>query len=124
MIERGYSECGKYTAHCVMHDGSLSQACEFAVCDLNCQLPTGELRLGEPWKLSFQADNMRPILVRIVSSANKFGRYMVVLTDEDRASGTVTIPSEVMQHQGATQVWLIGENRYGRLKVRKNAAVR
>ena len=28
LVERSFSTCGDYTAHCVMRDGSLSQACE------------------------------------------------------------------------------------------------
>ncbi len=34
VVQRVYSTCGDYTARCVMKDGSLSKACEFAVCDL------------------------------------------------------------------------------------------
>ena len=39
VIERLLPDCGDYTAHCVMGDGSLSQACEFSVCRSGSQSP-------------------------------------------------------------------------------------
>ena len=43
VLERTFSTCGDYTAHCVMNDGSTSQACEFAVCDFDFSLPVREV---------------------------------------------------------------------------------
>jgi hypothetical protein len=123
VIERTLSECGDYTAHCIMQNDTLSQACEFSVCDLNFA-PPAEVDLGEPWELEFSSDNMNIILVYFRSSANSYAQPMVFLSDEDRRDGKVTIPSDLIRDKGNTQVWLIGENQFGRLKLRKDFSVK
>ena len=59
LVERSFSTCGDYTAHCVMRDDSLSQACEFSVCDLDFKLPSEEVALGESWELKFSSWSAR-----------------------------------------------------------------
>ncbi len=45
------------------------------------------------------------------------------ITAEDRKKGSVTIPASVIAKADKMQVWLIGENRYGRLKQWKDVAI-
>ena len=52
VVERSFSTCGDYTAHCVMNDNSLSQACEFSVCDLDFSVPREEIALENHGKLT------------------------------------------------------------------------
>ena len=42
---------------------------------------------------------------------------------DDRKAGKVTIPAHVTQNADKMQVWLIGENQYGRLKERQDLQV-
>ena len=120
LIERVFSTCGDYTAHCVMQDDSLSQACEFSICDLDFKLPAEEVALGESWELEFSSDNMNIIIVYFRSNANSYAQPMVFLSDENRQNGKVVIRADLIQDKGKSQVWLIGENKYGRLKIRKD----
>jgi hypothetical protein len=120
LVERSFTTCGDYTAHCVMRDDSLSQACEFSVCDLDFKLPGEEVVLGQSWELEFSSDNMNITIVYFRSDTNSYGQHMVFLSDEDRKNGKVVIPADMIQDKGKAQVWLIGENKYGRLKVRKD----
>jgi hypothetical protein len=124
LVERSFSTCGDYTAHCVMRDNSLSQACEFSICDLDFKLPGKEVALGESWELEFSSDNMNIIIVYFRSDTNSYAQPMVFLSDEDRQNGKVVIPADLIQDKGKAQVWLIGENRYGRLKIRKDFSVK
>jgi hypothetical protein len=124
VIQRSFATCGDYTAHCVMSDDSLSQACEFSVCDLDFKLPGSEVTRGESWELEFSSDNMNIIIVYFRSDTNSYGQHMVFPSDEDRRNGKVTIPAEMIADQGEAEVWLIGENKYGRLKVRKEFLVK
>jgi hypothetical protein len=39
----------------------------------------------------------------------------VWLTEQDRRSGKVAVPTGLIRDTGLLQVWLIGENKYGRL---------
>ena len=71
VIERLFSACGNYTAHCTHADGSTSQACEFSVCDLDFELPSDELPVGESWKLQFSAEHITPIIVYFRSNAKQ-----------------------------------------------------
>ncbi len=124
LVERTFATCGDYTAHCVMQDDSLSQACEFSVCDLDFELPSGEVALGESWELKFSSDNMDIIIVYFRSAANSYAQPMVFLSDQDRQRGKVVISANLLQDRGNAQVWLIGENKYGRLKIRRDFSVR
>lgn len=123
LLERVFSTCGDYSAHCVMENDSLSQVCEFSICDLDFKLPPEEIVVGKSWELEFSSDNMNIIIVYFRSNANSYAQPMVFLSDEDRRSGKVVIPADLIQDEGKTQVWLIGENRYGRLKIRKEFSV-
>ncbi len=124
VIQRSFAICGDYTAHCVMSDDSLSQACEFSVCDLDFKLPDDEVIRGESWELEFSSDNMNIIIVYFRSDTNSYGQHMVFPSDEDRRNGRVTIPAEMIADKGKAEVWLIGENKYGRLKVRQEFLVK
>lgn len=123
VLERSFSTCGDYTAHCVMRDGSLSQACEFSVCDLDFSVATDGVTLGEPWQVEFSSKNMDVIIVYLSSDTNSYGRHSVFVSSQDRQNGAVVIPARVVQDEGNWQVWLIGENRYGRLKKARSIAV-
>lgn len=124
VVERVFSICGDYTAHCVMQDDSLSQACEFSICDLDLKLPAEEIAADESWELEFSSDNMKIIMLYFSSEANSYAQPTVFLSDQDRQSGKVTIRADLIQDQGQAEVWLIGENRYGRLKIRKEFSVK
>ena len=115
VVERLFSECGDYTAHCVMSDGSLSQACEFAVCELDFRLPAEPQSRDKPWEIEFTAGNLSVIAMRLMNSKPPYDRSSVWLTDQDRRNGKVTVPAGQIQDTGRVHVWLTGENRYGRL---------
>jgi len=123
LVERSFSTCGDYTAHCVLRDDSLSQACEFSVCDLDFSILTERVTPSEPWQVEFSADNMDVIIVYLSSDTNSYGRHSVFVSNQDRQNGHVVIPAGVVQDEGNWQVWLIGENRYGRLKKVKTLTV-
>ena len=121
--EHVLTACGDYAAHIVRPDGSTSPACEFAVCDLELRLPTESVRRDRSWEVRFAADNIRPIIVYLWNDADGYGRHPLFLTDADRQRGTVTVPADLLKKPGNLQVWLIGEHRLGRLKVRKDVAI-
>lgn len=123
ITKRSFPTCGDYTAHCVMNDGSRSRACEFSVCDLDFSLCVDEVTLNESWDIEFTSDNMDVIIVHLISDENTYGHYDVWVTEQDRQNGKVAIPADLVQDAGNLQVWLIGENRYGRLKKRQDIAV-
>jgi hypothetical protein len=124
VLERSFSTCGDYTAHCIMNDGSTSQACEFAICDLQFSLPAQAVSRDEPWEIEFTADNMNVIIAYLKSSTNAYDEHNVFVSEQDRQKGKVIVPAGLLQNNGAVQVWLIGENRYGRLKKRRDVVVR
>ena len=115
VVERSFSACGDYTAQCIMSDGSLSQACEFSVCDLDFSLPVEPPPRDKSWEIKFNACNLNVITVYLMSPKPPYGRYHVWLTEQDRRSGKVAVPAGLVQDPGSVQVWLIGENKYGRL---------
>jgi hypothetical protein len=119
VVERAFSNCGDYTAHCVLKDGSLSAACEFAVCDLDFTAPENPVPLGESWDLQLKSDNMKPIIVHLNNGHNGYAHRNVFITDEDRRKGKVVVPADLITEKASIQVWVIGENRYGRLKKRQ-----
>ena len=123
VVERSFSTCGDYTAHCVMTDGSLSQACEFSVCDIDFKTSVETVTLGEPWKIAFTSDNMDVVIVYLYSEANEYNHRTVFVTDQDRRNGKVVIPADLMENAGKWQIWLIGENRYGRLNKQRPITV-
>jgi len=124
VIERSLATCGDYTAHCILQDGSRSQACEFSVCKLGVSMPGQEVTLRKSWKLKFSTENMKAIIVYFRSNQNSYAQAMIYPTDEDQENGNVTIPGDLLKDKGKSQVWLIGENQYGRLKVRKEFYVK
>jgi len=115
VIERLFADCGDYTARCVMSDGSLSQACEFCVCDLDFSLPAETPRRDKPWDIKFTACNLSVIAVRLMNPKPPYKRCIVWLTDQDRSSNKVTIAADLIEDEGPVWVWVIGENKYGRL---------
>jgi hypothetical protein len=98
-----------------MSDGSLSQACEFSVCDLDFRLPVQSPTRDESWELTFTARNLSVMAVQLMSPKPPYGRYQVWLTERDRRDEKVTVPAGLVRDTGPVQVWLIGENKYGRL---------
>ena len=123
VVERSFDTCGDYTAHCVMKDGSQSQACEFAVSELEFSLPDENVPRGKSWDIELTSDNMNAIIVYFKNSADGSDEHNVFITEVDRKVGNVTIPASVIQNATKMQVWLIGENRYGRLKQRRDIQV-
>jgi hypothetical protein len=123
VVERSFDACGDYTAHCVMNDGSLSQSCEFAVCELDFSLPATRVSRGAPWKIELTSNHMNAIIVYFKNSADGYDEHNVFISEEDRKAGNVTIPASVIRSADKMQVWLIGENRYGRLKKRQDIQV-
>ena len=123
VVERKFETCGDYTAHCVMQDGSLSQACEFAVCELDFRLPAATVSRGSPFEIELTSDHMNAIIVYFKNSADGSDEHNVFISEEDRKAGKVTIPASMIEQADKMQVWLIGENRYGRLKKRRDIQV-
>lgn len=123
VVERSFGTCGDYTAHCVTNDGSPSQACEFAVSELDFSIPAEKVSRGTSWKIEFTTDNMKAIILYFKNSADGSDEHNVFFTEENRKSGKVTIPASVISKADKMQVWLIGENQYGRLKKRRDILV-
>ncbi len=115
VIERLFAECGDYTAHCAMSDGSPSQACEFSVCELDFSLPDEAPTRNKPWEIKFTACNLNVIAVRLMCSKPPYNRCILWLTDEDRRNGAVTVPAALLHDAGRVRIWMVGENKYGRL---------
>jgi CubicO group peptidase (beta-lactamase class C family) len=118
VVERSFDVCGDYSAYCELADGSLSQACEFAICELDVKAPPTEVSRGTPWEVALTTDNMNAIIIYFKNSADGYDEHNVFISEDDRQAGRVTIPAEVTQNADKMQAWLIGENRYGRLKKR------
>ena len=76
--------------------------------------------LDQDWDVHFTSDNIKIIALYLWSEADSYGRHPLFLSEEQRRNGTVTIPAGLLKKAGALQVWLIGEHRLGRLKVRKD----
>ncbi len=120
MLERTLADCGDYTAHVVRHDGSKSPACEFAVCDLNLSLPADGVSLQRDWEVRFTSDNINIIAVYLWNEADSYSRHSLFINEDDRRRGDATVPANLLKKAGTMQVWLIGEHRLGRLKVRRD----
>jgi hypothetical protein len=123
VVERSFDTCGDYTAHCVMKGGSLSQSCEFAVSELDFSLPAKNVPRSKSWDIELTSGNMNAIIIYFKNSADGSDEHNVFITAEDRKAGKVTIPASVIQRASKMQVWLVGENRYGRLKKRRDIQV-
>lgn len=116
IVERTFTTCGDYTAHCILSDGSESQACEFAVCDLQLRAPEREVSRTESWEIEFSSEHMKVIIVYLKSVKNGYDEHNLFPTDEDRKRGRITVPANLIRDEGRMQIWLMGENHYGRLK--------
>ncbi len=124
VAERLFSTCGDYTAYCVMADGSQSQACEFAICDLDFRPKAETVSVGKPLELEFTSDNMKVVIAFLCVPPSALAYHgCVFVTEKNRQKGKVTIPADLIRNEGTMQIWLIGENRYGRLKQRKDVLV-
>lgn len=121
--ERTFDTCGDYTAQVIHADGKASQACEFAVCDLQLTLPKDKAPMKGNWQARFSTENITPIIIYLWNDADGYGRHPLFLTDEQRRTGSLTIPTDLLKKPGKLQVWLIGEHKLGRLKLRKNIFV-
>ena len=66
---------------------------------------------------------MNIVILYFKSRTNSYGEHNVFVTEQQRNSGKVVIPANMIQDKGKMQVWLIGENRYGRLKKRRDIAI-
>jgi len=115
VIERLFSVCGDYTAHCVMDDGSPSQACEFSVCELSFRLPAESPNRNQAWEIKFTARNLDVIVAQLMCPASPYHRHNLWLTEQDRRNGKVTVPAGLVREAGPVTVWLTGENKHGRL---------
>lgn len=118
--ERTFDTCGDYTAQVIHRDGKASQACEFAVCDLKLTLPEGKAPMNGGWQVQFSTENIKPIVIYLWNEADGYGRHPLFLSDEQRRAGSLTIPANLLKKPGKLQVWLIGEHKLGRLKLRKD----
>ncbi|WP_235989885.1 C40 family peptidase [Bremerella alba] len=124
IVERTFEQCGNYTAHCVLGDNSLSQECEFSVCDLDFSLPTSGVPVSGAWDLDFHTSNMNAVIVYFRCGVKRERQHTILISEEDRTLGKVEIPDEVVRELGNVEVWLIGENKYGRLKKRMMVEVK
>lgn len=118
--ERRFDRCGDYTAHVVHQDGSQSQACEFAICDLDLRLPGESVSLASAWTVQFETEHIAPIAVYLSNTGDSYGRHPLFLTEEEKKAGAMTIPVGLLKKPGMLQVWLIAEHPLGRLKLRKD----
>jgi hypothetical protein len=123
IVERVFTQSGDYTAHCIMKDGTTSQACAFSVCLLDSGVVTDPVLLGKPLEIAFRTGNMTAIHVLIAEAGDPdYGDPVVPhdiwLNDEHRRHGAVTIPAGALTRPGQYGVFVTGENRYGRLRNR------
>ena len=116
VVERLLESCGNYTAYCEMSDGSRSQACEFSVCDVAFSLPSDGVPVNGSWDINFQSDNMDVVIIYFRCGEGRKRQRSLFVTDEDRKQGKITIPDDVIRETNEAEVWVIGENKYGRLK--------
>lgn len=118
--ERRFVNCGDYTAHVIHADGSTSQQCQFAVCDLALNLPQESVPLEGGWQVRFSTENIKPIAIYLWNEADSYGRHPLFLQKQEQQAGVVTIPRGLLTKPGKLQVWLIAEHPLGRLKLRKD----
>jgi hypothetical protein len=77
-------------------------------------------RLKGGWQVGFQRGEHQPIVIYLWNEADSYGRHPLFLTEEQRRAGSLTIPANLLKKPGKLQVWLIGEHKLGRLKLRKD----
>lgn len=120
VVERGFADCGDYTAYCLMRDGAESQPCEFSVCELDFDVT----RTAHSLEIEFAATNTDVRILRLRGEMGKtsYHRQTRFVTENERQSGRIRLPVDKLD-QGAWQVLLIGENRYGRVKKRKDIQI-
>lgn len=121
--ERTFDTCGDYTAQVIHVDGKTSQTCEFAVCDLQLTLPKDQAPMKGNWQALFSTENIKPIIIYLWNDADSYCRHPLFLTEEQRRAGSLTIPTDLLKKPGKLQVWLIGEHKLGRLKLRKDILI-
>jgi hypothetical protein len=63
---------------------------------------------------------MDVIAVYLWNSGDSYGRHPLFVTEEQRKAGSLTIPAGLLKKPGTLQVWLIGEHKLGRLKLRND----
>lgn len=122
-VRRIFTDCGDYTAHVVHADGSLSEACQFAVCDLDYTLPAESISLAKEWTVQFHAENMKIIAINLWSQSDSYGRHPLFLTEADQLAGSITVPAGLLKKKGRLNVWLIGEHPLGRLKLMRTISM-
>ena len=88
--------------------------------DLAVRLPSDKATLSSEWKVGFGSENMNVIAVHLFSQTDSYGHHSLFVTDEQRRNGSLNIPAGLLKKAGIVQVWLIGEHKLGRLKVRKD----
>ena len=69
------------------------------------------------------SDYLKPIILYFKSLTDGSDEHNVFITAEERAAGKVIVPANVTAKADRMQVWLIGENQYGRLKKRRDFEV-
>lgn len=119
IIERTLDVYGDYTAYVEHADGSNSNVCEFAICDMDIRLPGTSVSIAQAWDVEVSSENINIIAVYLWNEADTYGRHLLFLTSQQQESGLVTVPAGLLQKTGTIQVWLIGEHPLGRLKLRK-----
>jgi hypothetical protein len=63
---------------------------------------------------------MQVIAVYLSSQSDSYGRHPLFVSEEERRAGAFSVPAGLLKKPGIVEVWLIGENQFGRLKVRKD----
>lgn len=116
LIERTLADCGDYTAHVVHADGSLSDPCSFAICDLDYTLPGDTISISKEWTVEVESENMKVIAINLLSLSDPYGRHPLFLTEEDQHHGSITVPANLLKKTGRLHVQLIGEHPLGRLR--------
>lgn len=66
---------------------------------------------------------MKPIIAHLNNGHNGYAHRDVFITDEDRRKGVLVIPADLVAEKARIQIWMIGENRYGRLKKRRDVVI-
>lgn len=114
VIERTLTDPGQYTAHCIMSDGSASQACEFAIVATSITVASS-IDASTDFDVSWSVTNATPrfVFVRCLDDITK--RYFYFLGDADRAAGKITIPGGDVNYTGAAWIVVVSENELGRV---------
>jgi hypothetical protein len=73
--------------------------------------------------VTFRSENIPIAAVYLFHEGDSYGRHPIVLSPEQRRAGAVSVPAGLLKKPGKVQVWVIGEHRLGRLKVREDVRV-